>query len=102
MHESALERQMKITVDRDRQIDNLKTKLIEAESRIAAMRQNHKKVAKTAYRNHCLWEEEQKNSAILEKQIRFLEDKYIKLQESVDPSRLEMMHKEMKRQMARI
>ena len=51
MHQADLERQMKITVERDKQIDDLRAQLAAAEHRERGLRATNKKVVKIAVRN---------------------------------------------------
>ena len=59
-------------------------------------------MVKIALRNEGLWEQEQKEKASFERQVHFLEERLIKLQEQLDPSRLDMLQKEIKRSMNKI
>ena len=45
---------------------------------------------------------EQKEKTAMERSVKFLEEKLTKLQESIDPTRLEMMQKETKRFLSKI
>jgi len=55
MHEADLQRQMKITVDREKTIDDLQIQLAQALSREKGLRAQNKKVVKIAVRNEQLW-----------------------------------------------
>jgi len=91
MQETEVEKQIKVTLGKDRVIEELKQQLAKAEQREIGLRATNKKMVKIAMRNQGLWEEEQKERAAFERQVKFLEDRIIKLQEQLDPSRLEML-----------
>lgn len=102
LHEADLERQMKITVEREKQIEQMKDTVVAAERRAEQVRNTNKKVLKVALRNQKMYEAELRNAHALDKQVKFLEERVMKMQESLDPGKLDIAHKDMKRQLERI
>ena len=102
LNDAAIALKQQLVERKNEEIENLKLELIHEKDVQHGLNITNKKLSKMANKYQGMVEEEQKISLALGRQCKYLKERLVRLQEQVDPGKVDALLKDVKRNMAKI